>query len=162
MKKLILTTLCIMLMSGCAATDTFEQIQDVYVQIPMEAPKEIQIELPADAGSTVLAGQDGRLYFCEGYEIAVETCPSGDLEQTIKGMTGYEREDIAVFETAAAVGVKRYEFVWTSAGEGGEIVCRAVIMDDGLYHYCVSLTALSSEAGSLQEAWNEILKSVAV
>ena len=162
LKKAIGIMLCLFMLTGCAAVNTFEQIEDVYAQTEQISPKEIKITLPPDAGTTVLAGETGRLYFCEGYEITIETYPSGDLEQTMKHLTGYARNDIAVIRTSEADELERYELVWTAAGDEGETVGRSVIIDDGAYHYCICLTALSVEAGSLQETWRDILRTVSV
>lgn len=162
LKKWIAVVLCTVFLTGCSAVETFEQVKDVYAQSEQAAPKEIKINLPPDAGTTVLAGDAGRLYFCEGYEIAVETYLSGDLGQTMKSLTGYDREDITIIEVTEGEELKRYESVWTAVGEEGETVGRSLVIDDGTYHYCVCLTALSTEAGSLQETWRDILRSVSV
>ena len=118
--------------------------------------------MPPDTGKTVLAGAQGRVYFCDGYEIAIETFTGGDLRRTVKSISGYDYENITIFETAVSPGMKRYEFVWTSAGAEGDQVGRSVIMDDGVYHYCVSMIANSDEVGSLQSVWQEVLQTIAV
>lgn len=162
MKIMIAIILAALLMTGCAATETFEKVQDVYKGETLKSPGEVKIQLPPDTGKTVLTGAQGRVYFCEGYEIAIETFIGGDLQRTVKNISGYDYENITIFETVASSGLKRYEFVWTSVGAEGEMVGRSVIIDDGSYHYCVSMLANSEEVGSLQSVWQEVLQTIAV
>ena len=55
--------------------------------------------------------------------------------------------------------VKRYDFVWAAAGEHGQQVCRACILDDGAYHYVMSASADEADAGALQSVWRELFNS---
>lgn len=162
MKKLIVFMLCLLILTGCSATETFEQIGDVYAPAVQTDPREIQLQLPVDASSGVFSGGTGRLYFCEGYEIVVETLAGGNLNQTIRNSTGYDMDRITVIEVPQSDDFKRYECVWVTTGEEGEMVGRSVIIDDGAYHYCVCVSALSANAGSLQNTWTELLRSVSV
>ena len=64
-----------------------------------------------------------------------------------------------MIETAQA-GAKRYVAVWTSAGEAGNQVGRCAILDDGSYHYVLSVMADEQDAGRLSEGvWKEIFAS---
>ena len=53
-----------------------------------------------------------------------------------------------------------YEFVWTAATDLGEQVGRAMILDDGIYHYTVTATAPAEKAAEYQEMWNGMFESV--
>ena len=64
------------------------------------------------------------------YEIMVETMASGDLNTTIRALCGYDKELLTIFETRQEDG-DRYDFVWTTTGEKGDRLGRAVILDDG-------------------------------
>ena len=158
MKKLVLLIVCAVFLAGCAATGSFEQLQDVYVPETLSEPAKIQLTLPADAASQTLTGSSGRLYFCDGYEITVETLTGGDLDRTLQILTGCNRDDLTLLETGS--GEKRWETVWTAAGEGSQQVGRLLVVDDGSYHYCVSVMADALDAGALQESWEALFSSV--
>lgn len=159
MKKILCLLLCVVILSGCAAKGTFEQLQDVYAPEASPEPAKISLTLPADAASQTLTGSSGRLYFCEGYEIAVETLAGGDLDRTLRILTGCDREDLTVLETGSG-NERRWETVWSAAGEGAQQVGRLLVVDDGNYHYCVSVMADALDAGALQERWETLLGSV--
>ena len=146
------------MLAGCAATGSFEQLQDVYVPETLSEPAMIQLTLPADAAAQTLTGGSGRLYFCDSYEIAVETLAGGDLDRTLQILTGCNRDDLTLLETGS--GEKRWETVWTAAGEGSQQVGRLLVVDDGSYHYCVSVMADALDAGALQESWEALFSSV--
>ncbi len=125
------------------------------------APQVITFDLPEDAAAQVISGENGTLYFCDGYEIMVQTLSSGDLNRTLQTLTGYSADALTVIETATS-NVKRYESAWTAAAEEGDQVGRTVILDDGNYHYCLSVMASAREAGSLQECWQALFSSLAL
>ncbi len=161
MKKLCIIFMLVLLLTGCAAP-TFESITDAYA-VPADAPtpRKIQFAIPEDAAAQTIAGENGRLYFCQGYEIWEETLESGDLERTLQTVTGYNSRNLTVMKVSNGE-IHRYECAWTCAGEGGDQVGRCVILDDGNFHYCVSVMASSQEAGSLQKTWKAVLGSVQV
>jgi len=41
-------------------------------------------------------------------------------------------------------------------------VGRVLVLDDGKFHYCVSIMAMAADAGDCMEDWNEVLQSVAL
>ena len=159
MKFLCCLLVFLLLLTGCAAQPAWEQMEDVYAPQASPEPKKIGLTLPEDAATQVLAGSSGVLYFCDGYEIMAETLASGDLEATLMSLTGFEREDLTLLETKNG-DVNRYECVWTSVSGEGQRVSRAVILDDGSYHYCVSVGADSADAGALRETWQALLGSI--
>ena len=157
MKKLWIIVAFALLMCGCAA-QTFETVDDVYAQQPEIAPQKISFQIPEDAAAQVMENDNGRLYFCDGYDIMVETLSAGDLNKTIETLTGYAADALTIMETSVS-GIERYECVWTAAGEAGDQVGRAVILDDGNFHYALSVMAAAQEAGSLQECWEELMRT---
>ena len=159
MKKCLLLILCLLVLTGCAPAGPFEQLQDVYAPEEMPEPAKLSLTLPADAATQTLTGSSGRLYFCEGYEIAVETLSGGDLDKTLKTLTGCRREDLTLLETGSGEE-KRWETVWSAAGEGAQQAGRLLVIDDGNYHYCVSVMADALEAGALMESWETLFGSV--
>lgn len=161
MKRLWIIGVLMMMLCGCAPVEDFETMKDVYALQKLSDPAQISLALPADAASPVMESENGKLYFCDGYEIMVQTLAAGDLNRTLQSLTGYTRDALTVIETANDQ-IRRYECVWTAAGEAGDQVGRAVIMDDGSYHYCVSVMAHALESGSLQETWQELFTSVKI
>ena len=85
----------------------------------------------------------------------------GDLNATMRALTGFSREQLTVMETERS-DFKRYDCVWSTAGEGGDHVARAVILDDGYYHYAVTVMADFASAGELTRTWKTILDSVSL
>lgn len=157
MKKIWIVIALVFTMCGCAA-QTFETVDDVYAPQQEISPQKTAFLIPEDAAAQVMENQNCRLYFCDGYEIMLETMAAGDLNETIQTLTGYSADALTVMETSASE-VKRYECVWTAAGEAGDQVGRAVILDDGSYHYCMSVMASAQEAGSLQKTWEDLLRT---
>ena len=157
MKKCCMILLCALLLCGCGAEETFETVSDEYAQSVMKEERSIQ--LTVEDGATVLKGTTGTMYLCDGYEVTEEVMSSGNLGGTLKTLTGYETDDLTVIETASS-DMKRYECAWAAAGEGGDVVGRAVVMDDGVYHYCVTVLAAAEDAPSLLPVWNAILNSI--
>ena len=158
MKKLFILFIAALLLTGCAAVPTFEPVTDVYgVDAPAE-PRNISVQLPKNAAAQVISGESGTIYLCDGYDVIRQVLPSGDLSQTLRTLTGYERDKLSVIETSAK-NLNRYSCVWTAAGESGDIIARAEILDDGQYHYCLTVMTDADHVGKHQAAWQEIFSS---
>lgn len=139
MKKWVMFILFpLFFLSGCGGAETFETIADEAAVPVMAQPREIRVQLPEDAAAPVLEGEGEQVYVCEGYEIILETLSAGDLNGTFRSLTGYAKEDLTVMETQWDQ-VSRYDFVWASAGETGDRLGRGAILDDGQYHYCMTV-----------------------
>ena len=147
----------ILLLCGCNAAETFETLSGACMQ-QTAVRREVLLTIPEDAAAQVIQGDSGTLYLCDGYEITLQTMLAGNLDSTVQSLTGFESEALTVMETSVS-DFTRYECVWTAAGEGGDMVGRAVILDDGCYHYCVTVMALADEAGQLQQTWQTLLES---
>lgn len=158
MKKLCILLLCFLLLTGCTAAQTFETVDDVYAEQDLPEPKKVLLAAPKDADA--VGGERRVLYLCDGYEITVETLQGGDINETLRQLTGFESDDLTVMETAQ-LGQNRYECVWTAAGEGGDMLGRAAVLDDGCYHYCVTVTG-SAENSALQETFRTILAGFSI
>ena len=157
--KLLRVILMLMMLSGCAAQQTWETVNDPQVEVAA-IPRELGIKLPPEAAAPVLQSPEaGQLYLCNGYVLAVHTFVGGDLDDTMRQLTGFSKEQLACMKTEKA-DYRRYDCVWSSASDGGDQVGRAVILDDGNFHYAVSLMADFASAGDLSQAWQEILNSV--
>lgn len=148
------------LLSGCAE-DVFETLGDPNDVEVLAVPAVLLVNLPESAALSVMEGASGKLYFCEGYEIMIETLTSGNLDATLRTLTGFSKEDMQIVETKRC-GVSCYEAVWSAAGEAGDQVGRVMVLDDGCYHYCVSFLTSAEDAASCAAQWQSVLDSVAL
>lgn len=159
MKKLEMMILAVViLLSGCMAAPVYETLDGVDVNGEVPAMKKICFDLPDDAAVQTVQGGPGRIYFCDGYEIMVETLSAGDLDKTLRILTGYSRDALTVVQTKVD-GIDRYSCVWTSIGEGGEQVGRVTILDDGGYHYCLSVMTPAENSLKLQPVFGDLFAS---
>lgn len=158
MKAIAVILSVMFLLCGCSE-DVFETIGDS-VDVPvMAVPATLTVELPDSAAAPVMQGASGKLYFCDGYEIMVETLNSGNIDATIQTLTGFTKEKIRSVETMRS-GVSCYEGVWSSAGEAGDQIGRVMILDDGSYHYCISMMTAANDAAACAAEWQAILDSI--
>lgn len=160
MKKILLIVVVGLLMSGCAAA-SFETVDDLNDVQAMAKPATLLLDLPEEAAAPAMEGTSGKLYFCGDYDISVEVNPSGNLDSTIKALTGFSKDELRLVKTRRC-GVDCFESAWSAAGEAGDHVGRVLLLDDGSYHYCVSIMASAENAGAYADTWNDILESVAL
>lgn len=160
MKRIWWLLLVVVLFCGCSAKQTAETVCDELLLSAMAPQKELTVKLPAHASKAALAAEDGaELYFCDDYTLTLQTGPSGDLDRTVRTLCGYGENQLTVMETKLG-GVKRYDWTWTGAGEGSVQVGRAAVLDDGDYHYCVTVMADEAVSGSLDPQWDELFASL--
>lgn len=157
-KLLIVLAFAMLLLCGCGAEGNFETMTDIFSQ-PAVAPRQVDLALPQEAAAqTVQSDTDGELYLCDGYVLTVQTFSSGDLDATFRELTGRSREQLTVMQTQSA-DVKCYETVWSAAGEIGDQLGRLKLLDDGNYHYTVTVMADAASAGQLTDTWQAVLNS---
>ena len=157
MKRILLVLLMSLLLAGCAEAELGETVADVWQEaVTVAAPRETRLELPGEAVACAMESDTGRLYFGDGYEVRVQTLSSGDLDATIRALTGFDREDITVLQSQS--DPKRWEFAWASAGEGGERLGRGVVLDDGNYHYCLTVLQ-DADDDDCQIIWSQVFNS---
>ena len=159
MKKLGILLMVILLLTGCAAQETFETVSDNIVQSVMGQERQVELKLPSHASTPVVNSDDGgKLYLCDGYVLMVQTLSAGDLDRTVRSLSGFGASQVTLMETATQ-DAKRYEWVWTAAGEGGDQMARALVLDDGSRHYCLTAMADAQTAGVLEAEWSDIFSS---
>lgn len=158
MRRIWMAAALALLLSGCGAKETLETVSDTIIEPVPAAPAQISVRLPDNAVAPVLESESEQVYLCEDYEIVVETHASGDLDATIAAISGYDREQLTVMQTQQD-GVARYDFVWVSAGETGDRLGRAVILDDGSYHYCMSVLRDAENQEKSQVVWSDVFAS---
>ena len=160
MKKLWAVLILAALLTGCGTKQTFETVSDL-VDVPaMAQMQQLTLDFPDEAAVPSMENPDvGKLYLCDGYTLAVQTMDAGDLDRTLRQLTGYGKSQLTLMKTKQD-GSDRYECVWSAAGENGDQIGRAVVLDDGSYHYSVSVMASADDAGELTDTWQKIFDSV--
>ena len=157
MKKLLGILLLCLLLCGCGR-QTFETLLD---ELPVVATdpgtREVLLAFPEDAAVLTTNGTDG-IYTCGSYTISLQVLPSGDVKTTIHTLSGYDADRLTVLQSDSE-GVLRYDWIWTAAGEEGDVLCRAAVLDDGNYHYSLCVSADATLAGDLAEQWNDLFRS---
>ncbi len=160
MKKMIIIFALAALLTGCKAGGELETVMDTPV-MPKQAEKmEMLISLPENAASAVMTSEEtGTVYFCDDYILTMQTTLSGDMHKTVADTTGFVFDRLPVMETVQG-NAKRYDCVWAAVGESGDQVGRCAILDDGNYHYVLTVMADADKAGELSESlWNDVFSS---
>lgn len=162
MKVCCILLIMVLLLTGCQGAMPSETVSDELL-IAVDAPMaEVVVVLPENAAEQTMVGDHGdRLYFCDGYSLCVQTLKGGDLSESLRSLCGYGPEEVSPVKTVSN-GLKRYDWVWVSASEDGDQLGRAVLLDDGAYHYCVSVMADAAQAGKLEAQWDSIFSSVSL
>ena len=158
MKKAIALLSLLMLLTGCGAAETYETMADEIIQSVMAQPREISMQLPEEALLPAMESDSGTLYICKDYDVTVQTLESGDLEETIRQVSGYSPDELTIMQTMSGE-LTQYEFVWTTTTDSGEQVGRAMILDDGNYHYVLTTMADADIVSEYQEIWNGLFES---
>lgn len=159
MKKcwMILMVLALLL-AGCGAEETMETVADEQVAQVLAQQRQVYVELPGEAASPAVESDSGRLYLCGDYEISIQTLEGGDTDATVRTLTGYGREALTMLQTRNE-GLVCWEFAWASAGETGDMVGRAMVIDDGSYHYCLRVLADADTAEQNRAVWDRMFES---
>ena len=155
MKRWLCCLLPVLMLCGCGAEETLETVADEWMVPAMAQPREVALRLPEDLAMPVMEESDRKMYLGEDYEIMVETMASGDLDATLRSLTGYPADRLTVIRTSQN-DADRFDFVWTAAGEQGERLGRGAILDDGDYHYCLSVLRDGDER---KVVWQDVFAS---
>lgn len=159
MKRFVLIAALALLLTGCAPAD-YETMADEYLEPEQKAAANLVAVLPPDATVMTMEGEES-IWLCDGYTVSVQTLAAGDLDATLRQVTGYGKDQLAVMARQQE-GLKRHECSWVCAGEGGDQVGRTVILDDGTYHYVLSLLTEAEKVSELKEDWGRILETVSL
>ena len=157
MKRMLLLLMLVILLAGCRA-ETMETVEDVWEEAPVAEARQIRVSLPGEEALPVMESSADRLYLGEHYQIEVQTLPGGDLNRTVQTMSGLEPEDVTLMQTEQA-GLSRYDFVWAAAGETGDQLGRGAILDDGSYHYALSVLRSADDTATRQIHWDQVFSS---
>ena len=158
MRKMIVILISVLMLAGCGSTQTLETIADEPVLAVSAEQREVKVELPDDATVMTMSCDNKTIYLCGGYEICFEVLDAVDLDRTIKQVTGFHEEYLTVLKTGYE-GFSKHEMVWSSAGETGDYLGRAVVLDDGDHHYVLSALAPADMVQNLEGQWEEMFAS---
>ena len=156
--KIVTVILLAALLAGCGKTEVFETVHDDMVQSVSVQPREVFFDLAQEPVMPAMESDSGTLYLCGDFDVVVHTCQSGDLQNTVKEVSGFLPEELTLIQTENG-DVDKYEFVWTSATDLGQQIGRATVLDDGNYHYILSATVDAELMEEYQEIWNGIFES---
>ena len=98
------------------------------------------------------------LYVCDDFEIAVQTFAGGDLDHTLRQISGFSAAQLTMMETSCGDHT-RYDMVWVAAGENGDLLCRGAVIDDGLCHYTAVAMVDAALAPEVKADWNALFAS---
>ena len=157
MKRMLLLLMLVILLAGCRA-ETMETVEDVWEEAPVAEARQIRVSLPGEEALPVMESSGDRLYLGEHYQIEVQNLPGGDLNRTVQTMSGLEPGDVTLMQTEQA-GLTRYDFVWAAAGEEGDQLGRGAILDDGNYHYALSVLRSADDTATRQIHWDQVFSS---
>lgn len=158
MKRMVVILMILALLTGCGQAEVFETVGDQQMVAVMAQPREIRLTLPEDTVLPAMETDNGTLYMCKDFDVTVQTMNSGDLDGTIRIVSGFGREDLTVIETFNGAE-DCYEFSWTTLGETEDLVCRCMILDDGNFHYILTAMVDAELAGEYQEIWNGMFET---
>ena len=158
MRKMIVVLISVLILAGCGSTQTLETIADEPVLAVSAEQRKVKVELPDDAAVMTMSCDNKTIYLCGGYEICFEVLDAVDLDRTIKQVTGFHEEYLTVLKTGYE-GFSKHEMVWSSAGETGDYLGRAVVLDDGDHHYVLSALAPADMVQNLEGQWEEMFAS---
>ncbi len=156
MKKLVWLLVLMMAFSGCGkeADPVLETVADEIVPVAAE-PEPVFVWMPSDAAAQASAGE-GECYTWGECELRIQTLDGGDIAKTMQTLTGLSADRLTVMEYEKD-GLQIYQTVWSTTGEDGIFLGRAMVADDGNFHYCVSL--LSPEQTDVAEDYAQICAS---
>ena len=161
MKKFIVIICAGMcLLTGCRNVQ-LETVTDVWTPEPMPEQKQIILVLPDEISVPAMVQGQETLYLCDQYMLTTHTATGGDINRTLLAATGFDAEKLNPMVTQTD-GYKRYDCVWVAAGEHGDQICRAAILDDGFYHYVLQAGTERAAAGKLQKTWQDIFDSFTI
>lgn len=157
MKKAVCFLVLVTVLAGCSAP-VYETMGNVdHVGSNDALPRQMTLALPEDAAVLTASGTD-MLYTCSEYTMSLQTLPAGDLASTVKTLSGYDLAQLTMLQSQCA-DHGRYDWVWVAAGEEGDVLCRAAVLDDGNYHYSLCVSANADAAADLTNTWNELFRS---
>lgn len=143
MKKILWILAVMLLLTGCVniTEPVMETVADEIVEPVAAEQKPMAVWLPDDAAAQTMAEEEaGKCYTWGECELRLQTLDGGDIQATLRKLTGQDPEKLTVMEYQRD-GLQMYQTVWSMTGEEGITLGRCMVADDGSYHYCISLTS---------------------
>ena len=139
MKKLCVALALALCLGGCGSGEepVMETVADGIMEPVAAEPSAVSVWVPEDAAAQTMAGE-GECYTWGEKELRVQTFEGGDIRTTLQTVTGMDPERLTVMEYERD-GVQLYQTVWSATSEEGITLGRCMVVDDGNYHYCISL-----------------------
>ena len=92
MKKLWIIPILALLLVGCGSEKSLETVGDVQDTPVIPTMQRILLQLPQELSAPVLQSEKtGTLYICDDYTVMVQTVTGGDLDKTVRTVTGMNR-----------------------------------------------------------------------
>lgn len=152
-----------LVLSACGPEEipVFETVgEDAYQQEEKPVAGQMELMLPEEAVAQTMSDDlGGELYTWEGHTLQLQTMEGGDIRRTVESVTGFDYDGLTVMASKKG-DLLYYQTVWSTAGEEGTLLGRALIADDGYYHYCVSL--LSPEDSDSADVYQRLCASFTV
>lgn len=163
MKKVLLFVMVAVFLGGCAAEPVYETIGNAMEDtLPVGAPGTIELTLPEDAEMQVIDGESGsKSYRIGDMELWTQVCEGGDISDTLEQVTGIRSDALTVMEYQLDE-MSCNEIAWITNTDEGSLVCRTAVLDDGNYHYCISLMMPEENAQELSTSFSEIMDGVSI
>ena len=153
--------LAALLLSGCGAEPVYETIGNVWENDePVFAPAGMEFAVPEDAHMEVVEGSSGeKIYRIGDWELWTGTYSAGDLSATMEEITGLESGNLTVISRRVGA-YDCHETAWTTTGEDGTWVARTAVIEEGGYHYALSMMVPQEDADQLGSFFSQVLASV--
>ena len=116
MKKWLVMVLLVLGLCGCGSTEVMETVADEWMQSAAAPMAELHLHLPEEAALPVSESENASLYQCDGYELLVQTLASGDLDATLRSVTGYGKEKLELLGKLQELA-KFYDAAYSQMGE---------------------------------------------
>lgn len=155
MRKWWFLLMAALMLTGCSGPVDYETVSDELITGSIREASQITVVLPMGEDAVTVDSEGGTLWLCGDYTVCTQTLAGGDLERTLQTVTGRDMDSLTLVKLEQGEDT-RYECVWVCAGENGEQMNRAVILDDGAYHYVLSLQGAAEQSGELAPVWKQI------
>ncbi len=160
MNRVVWLGMALLLMMGCSAKQVvYETVSDVMpVCAPADAPYEIEVTLPDDARA-LSSTDEGCLYEAAdgAYTIYTRVMVTDGLDAAVYALSGFAQPQLRLDSTDGER--EACQFAWCSAGEQGQMVCRAKILREGDYYYALCFSLKEGLGGAYNQRINAVFSS---
>ena len=159
MRRILIFSMLLFLLTGCGAQETFETIGNAYQESGMSDLWQIAVDMPVEMAMPVMETEGAdKLYLGDGFTLSTHVNEGGDISRTLLEHTGLSKDKLDIISTDCG-DWKRYDAAWTSAGEGGAQTGRISVLDDGKNHFVMLAMTPSENAGEVTQLWQPIFRS---